>query len=361
MNEILDPLEDNNKNFRKIDVEKFYKNIGNVLDYKFPKIIIKHIPENINIEHTIPFYKLIIAYKNFCKETGATSWTFDVMDVLESQSNFRCFYDFVFANSLAGNIVVENMDVGKFVSKLRDLQWRHNQNLKSIDKYYDEIVEKIHHPKGYHKKDEHVKKDMYMFMSAYTLMKQAFDGIEREAEAEDWKKERYFSHLIGVMEIILRELPNPNIRRIVISLLHDVVEDIPEYTMDILKAIYGEYIAKWVACLSKRDWKEYLTKEELKWLDGLEWNEREQLKKIWKERRDEDYFGHLDELNDDYLACKVADRLHNLRTLQWLPEEKVKRKIKETEKYFVHVTKERMPVAYELLAKEIKILKDWLK
>jgi hypothetical protein len=29
------------------------------------------------------------------------------------------------------------------------------------------------------------------------------------------------------MEIILRELPNPNINKIIIALLHDVVEDIP--------------------------------------------------------------------------------------------------------------------------------------
>jgi hypothetical protein len=29
------------------------------------------------------------------------------------------------------------------------------------------------------------------------------------------------------MEIVLRELPNPNINKIIIALLHDAVEDIP--------------------------------------------------------------------------------------------------------------------------------------
>jgi hypothetical protein len=29
------------------------------------------------------------------------------------------------------------------------------------------------------------------------------------------------------MEIVMRELPNPNINKIIIALLHDVIEDIP--------------------------------------------------------------------------------------------------------------------------------------
>jgi len=32
-----------------------------------------------------------------------------------------------------------------------------------------------------------------------------------------------------------------------------------------------------------------------------------------KEMRNEDYFGHLEDLNDDYLDVKFADRIHNLR------------------------------------------------
>ncbi|MEI8252890.1 MAG: hypothetical protein WCG25_03995 [bacterium] len=34
---------------------------------------------------------------------------------------------------------------------------------------------------------------------------------------------------------------------------------------------------------------------------------------IAKQRRNEDYFGHLDNLCDDYLDVKFADRIHNLR------------------------------------------------
>lgn len=45
------------------------------------------------------------------------------------------------------------------------------------------------------------------------------------------------------MEIVLRELPNPNINKIIIALLHDIQEDLPEYE-DVIQRIYGDYIAK---------------------------------------------------------------------------------------------------------------------
>ncbi|MEI7557525.1 MAG: hypothetical protein WCJ45_01415 [bacterium] len=60
-----------------------------------------------------------------------------------------------------------------------------------------------------------------------------------------------------MMEIILRELPNPNLNKILIALLHDVQEDIPEYA-DVVRKIYGDYIADGVNELSKKDRKIYL-------------------------------------------------------------------------------------------------------
>jgi (p)ppGpp synthase/HD superfamily hydrolase len=76
-----------------------------------------------------------------------------------------------------------------------------------------------------------------------------------------------------------------------------------------------------------------------------------------KERRNEDYFGHLDQLNDDYLEVKLADRLHNLRDMSGVTKEKAIRKIAETEKYFLAVTEKRKPEIHKLLMIEIDRLK----
>ncbi|MBU0626943.1 hypothetical protein KKG31_00055 [Patescibacteria group bacterium] len=76
-----------------------------------------------------------------------------------------------------------------------------------------------------------------------------------------------------------------------------------------------------------------------------------------KERRNQDYFGHLSELNDDYLAVKMADRIHNLRTMDNFSSKKIYYKLRETEKYFFHVAKERMPEAYFIMKNEVARLK----
>jgi len=39
------------------------------------------------------------------------------------------------------------------------------------------------------------------------------------------------------MEILLRELPNPNLNKIIIALLHDVQEDLPQYA-SVVRIIY---------------------------------------------------------------------------------------------------------------------------
>jgi (p)ppGpp synthase/HD superfamily hydrolase len=64
------------------------------------------------------------------------------------------------------------------------------------------------------------------------------------------------------MEIILRDLDNPNLNKILIALLHDIQEDMPEYA-DSVRIIYGDYIADGVNALSKKPRENYLTSEEL--------------------------------------------------------------------------------------------------
>ena len=46
--------------------------------------------------------------------------------------------------------------------------------------YYNEILEKLYKSKGLDDSNEQVKKEMLMFVSAYTLMEQLFFGKKRE-------------------------------------------------------------------------------------------------------------------------------------------------------------------------------------
>jgi len=233
----------------------------------------------------------------------------------------------------------------------RDLNITAYPQFGSIGIHHNEILERLYSGPDF--SQEQIEQDMEMFDSAYTLMEQAFNGRKR------MKNEKYFTHLQSVMSVVLKELPGANIERIVIALLHDVLEDIPGYSYDILRTIYGEYIASGVLALSKKDRHDYLSDQEKLAFDAADQDGKDILKYRAKDRRNEDYFGKMVSLNDDYLAVKMADRIHNLRTMENFSIGKVRRKITETEKYFLPIAKERMPEAYVLLLEELKRLRDF--
>jgi (p)ppGpp synthase/HD superfamily hydrolase len=92
------------------------------------------------------------------------------------------------------------------------------------------------------------------------------------------------------MEIVIRELPNPNLNKIVIALLHDIVELFPEYA-PIIRRIYGDYIADGIDALSKKKFETYMAAEEMDEYTTTQDDERKgELGKIGKDRRNEDYF-----------------------------------------------------------------------
>lgn len=344
---------DKEKIIWNIDSDKTNKKfpVSKILDFQWsiPSITIKKVPLDSRF-YDMPAFQILIDKFN---EIYDKEYSF--YQVLYSKSRFRAFYDFVFSLTLSWKLKVKEWNLNNFMIKLEELQDEYSQNARSIDKYYDEIVETIYYPQWLTKKSEKVKQDMYYFEQAYSLMKLAFGKEKRDS----W--ERYFEHLKWVMEIILRELDNPNLNKIIIALLHDLEEDLPEYT-DVVRKIYWDYIADWVASLSKKDRKTYLSAEENEELKLCE-NEqgRKKIEDMAKERRNQDYFGHLDELNDDYLDVKLADRIHNLRDMESVTREKVIRKIKETEKYFMEVAKKRNPKAYKILCIEIERLKINMK
>lgn len=341
-------------------------------------IEIEKIPNDIiNIEDTRLFKSLV---KLFLRYKTNKKYNFEYKDIFVSNEMFDKFKKFCFSQSLYWKLQINNSDNellerSKIEALFDDFENRHWYQVKNSTKYYDEIINRL----WLDKHDLWTRRQMLKFNTAYHLIKQVFSWQEREWIDDFWKSERSFEHLRWTMEIVLRELPNPNINKIIIALLHDAVEDIPWITFEMLENVFWKEIADWVKELTKKDWKEFLNKEELLELKELEkWISKDEIKilrknnkeyikliKKWKERRNEDYFWNLKNLEEDKLYVKFADRIHNLRTLKWMPMTKIVKKIIETEKYFLDVAlKEKVRTnweceAYDLMIFEInKLLED---
>lgn len=239
------------------------------------------------------------------------------------------------------------------------------------------------------------KRTLRRINTAYALMKQEFEDKHRDS----W--ERYFEHLREVTLIVINELENPNVEKVLIAILHDSIEDI-ELTFNEIKRFFWIRVAIWVQAISKNPFEEYLTESERKkyekakewiWISGqsknIQYNETiKYLEKKWKELRNEDYFWHLEsfegmykyitkialdnwsnlsqeellELTQNILDVKYADRIHNLRT-QWNPNDikTVERKIEETEKYLLKLAEKTNPLAFKKLEEIINILKKQIE
>lgn len=120
--------------------------------------------------------------------------------------------------------------------------------------------------------------------------------------------EPYFIHPEAV-SLILAEL-RMDTDSIVSGLLHDVVED-TEFSYDDIVERYGESIAKLVDGVTKLGKINFNTKEEF---------EAENLRKMFLAMAED----------ARVIIIKLADRLHNIRTLQHMTEEKQKQKARET-------------------------------
>lgn len=87
------------------------------------------------------------------------------------------------------------------------------------------------------------------------------------------------------------------------------------------------------------------------------WKNFPHLKELARKLRDTDYYARMNQLDDETLNVKFADRIHNLRTTSHISKEKILQKIEETEKYFLPIAKERNSNIYKELVKLITKLK----
>lgn len=147
--------------------------------------------------------------------------------------------------------------------------------------------------------------DVDMVKKAYCFAENAHRDQKRESG------EPYIIHPLAVAEILADMGMDTN--TIVAGLLHDVIED-TECSYEDTKKLFNEEIAnlvEGVTKLTKLGEMEYKTKEEQQ-ADNV----RKMLLAMAKDIR--------------VIIIKLADRLHNMRTLKYMPPNKQKNKAKET-------------------------------
>lgn len=163
-----------------------------------------------------------------------------------------------------------------------------------------------------------------------------FSGIKRKT-GED-----YVAHLYEVTRLYIT-LHGEKIsqKRVIISLLHDNIEDLSPEEYEEIKTLYGEEIAFCVKILSKDPLKEGENRAE---------RNREYVEKFWTISQLKSYIRK--KAGEQWLqigkskartlalmlaAIKISDRAHNLITLdlEYFTLEQIERKIQETEDFII--------------------------
>ncbi len=169
----------------------------------------------------------------------------------------------------------------------------------------DHVIEKV--------KLYNPSSDDKLLQRAYLFSAMAHEGQTR------YSGEPYLVHPIAVADI-LAELKADDVA-LVAGLLHDVVEDNHSVSLSEIKKRFGDEVAHIVEGLTKIEEK----------LPGGERNEWATLRKV--------ILAMVDDIR--VILVKLADRLHNLRTMDALPQEKRPAKAKETLEIYA-------PIAYRL-------------
>lgn len=155
---------------------------------------------------------------------------------------------------------------------------------------------------------------------AYSTVQRAFRNVERDGGG------KYINHLRSTALILLVHMRVADAHCIAAALLHDIVEDIPEWTHDRVVSEFGKEIAALV-------W--WLTKPKLPRL---------------KTKQDEERKYHRNLLRAPRAAVriKLADRLHNLLTIWQQDPERIRRKIAETRDFILPLAEEHGDLIHEI-------------
>lgn len=164
------------------------------------------------------------------------------------------------------------------------------------------------------------RRKVELITKAFNFARQAHKGVRRHSG------EPYIMHPLAVARIVCAEIGLGS-TSICAALLHDVVED-TDYTIDDISNLFGEKIAKIVDGLTKISGGVF----------GMQASEQaENFKKL------------LLTMSEDIrvILIKIADRLHNMRTLEFMPVNKQYKIAGET--LYIYA-----PIAYRLGLSKIK-------
>lgn len=166
--------------------------------------------------------------------------------------------------------------------------------------------------------------ELDMVQKAFDFANEAHKGVRRRSG------EPYILHPIAVAKIVVSNI-GLGYKSIIAALLHDVVED-TDYTVDDLRNLFGDKVATLVEGLTKI--KTVLDNED---------------KAEKKSMQAENFKRILLTLNDDVrvVLIKLADRLHNCRTIEFMPDHKRDKILSETMFIFI-------PLAHRLGLYNIK-------
>ena len=179
-----------------------------------------------------------------------------------------------------------------------------------IDKAWQEFA-------GFAKERCSNDKEFAVVKKAYEFANEAHKNVRRRSG------EPYILHPIAVAQIVVKEI-SLGYKAMAAALLHDVVED-TEYTVDDIRALFGAKIASLVDGLTKI--KTVLDNEDRTKMTDIE----------TKSLQAENFKRILLTLNDDVrvVLIKLADRLHNCRTIEFMPEHKRDKILSETMYVFI--------------------------
>ena len=168
------------------------------------------------------------------------------------------------------------------------------------------------------------QEEFELVLKAFDFANEAHKGVRRRSG------EPYILHPISVARIVVQEI-GLGYKSICAALLHDVVED-TNYTVEDIKNHFGQKIASLVDGLTKI--KTALDSDNITYSKSMQ---VENFKRI------------LLTLNDDVriVLIKLADRLHNMRTIRFMPEYKRDKILSETMYIFI-------PLAHRLGLYSIK-------
>ena len=183
---------------------------------------------------------------------------------------------------------------------------------KEILRRYKELLSNM-----YNKTTKEQRKNI---KKAFMMAENAHQNMRRKSG------EPYIYHPLAVANIVAKEL-NLGTTSVVCALLHDVVED-TEIELSVIRDIFGETVATIIDGLTKIDDLQLANDTSI---------QAENFRKIF-----------ISMSNDvRVILIKLADRLHNMRTLEFMPEEKRLKISSETSYFYV-------PIAHRLGLYKIK-------